>query len=150
MAEQEREYVHPKACPDCGSIRQFFLNDPCASDSRDSHDWHRGEDWNRIAHCAPPEQSLVQEATMRFVDGKWKPATKRLVLHIEVPGFYVEDLQENAAEFDLTIEDIVLEEMMRGEVGLTVVTLPGEKCLNSEFDVVSRTGQIVGAEIRDA
>lgn len=86
---------------------------------------------------------------------------KKLVLHIEVPGLWADDLDENAAIYagaddDPTAEvkpehrlDVVLEEWMRETVGLTIVTIPGEKCLNSDFEVHAFTGRIVGAEARD-
>lgn len=38
---------------------------------------------------------------------------------------------------------------MRREVGLTIVTLPGEKNLSDDFDVHAYNGRIVGAEVRD-
>jgi hypothetical protein len=76
--------------------------------------------------------------------------TKALVLEIKVPGWYVEDLEERGKDFDVGVEYIVTEEMMRPEVGLTVVTLPGEKCMNSDYEVVAATGQIIGARVVDA
>jgi hypothetical protein len=83
--------------------------------------------------------------------------TKILVLHIEVPGVWADDLDASAAEWaddqdNPTPKDYlnaVLEEWMRPEVGLTVVTLPGEKSSNNDFDVHAYTGWIVGAETRD-
>ena len=83
---------------------------------------------------------------------------KVLVLHVTVPGFWADDLDESAAliaEFrdrGPTAEDrlyIVTEEWMRDEVGITLVSLPGEKNLNSEFEIHAYTGRIVGAEVRD-
>lgn len=84
---------------------------------------------------------------------------KTLVLHIAIPGFYADDLYELAsyyAEADNrespTLEDILdvlLEEWMRPEVGLTLVSIPGEKCLNSDFEVNVFKGSIVGAELID-
>lgn len=86
-----------------------------------------------------------------FKDGEWQDPTKVLVLHVEVPGFYVEDLQEAADEWcDGDVGRIVTDEMIRAEVGVTFVTVPGEKCLNSDFEVESRTCRVVGAEVRDA
>ena len=52
---------------------------------------------------------------------------KVLILHIEVPDIYADDLEESAriwAEGEPTAEDrlsVVLEEWFRPEVGLTVV-----------------------------
>lgn len=83
-------------------------------------------------------------------------ANKVLVLHIEVPGVYADDLPESAACYAEPDEpgpqdylDVVTEEWMREEVGLTIVTIPGEKNLNSDFEVHAYTGRIVGAEVRD-
>lgn len=84
--------------------------------------------------------------------------TKTLVLHIEVPGVYADDLPQAAREImdgdldDPTSQDyfyVVTEEWMREEVGLTIVTLPGEKNLNEDFEIHAYTGRIVGAEVRD-
>ncbi len=82
--------------------------------------------------------------------------TKTLVLHIEVPGVYADDLPRAAAECsrgaEPTPEDylfVVTEEWMREEVGLTLVTLPGEKNLNEDFEVHAYTGRIVGADVRE-
>jgi len=84
---------------------------------------------------------------------------KTLVLHIEVPGVYADDLDASAAEYakyderEPTPQDyleVVLEEWMRSEVGLTIVTLPGEKNMHEDFEVHAYNGLIVGAEVRDA
>jgi len=82
--------------------------------------------------------------------------TKTLILHIAVPGVWADDLPESAAVWALgdepTPEDylnVVLEEWFRPEVGLTVVTQPGEKNTNDDFMVRAFDGQIVGAEVRD-
>ncbi|HEY9411076.1 MAG TPA: hypothetical protein VIP77_15965 [Jiangellaceae bacterium] len=84
-------------------------------------------------------------------------ATKKLVLHIEVPGVYADDLPQSAAFMsepdEPSAEDylyVVTEEWMREEVGLTIVTLPGEKSTSDDFEVHAYTGRIVGAEVRDA
>lgn len=80
---------------------------------------------------------------------------KTLVLHIEVPGIHADDLPQNAAELsdgEPTPEDylfVVIEEWMRAQVGLTVVTLPGEKNMSDDFEVHAYNGRIVGAEVRD-
>ena len=46
--------------------------------------------------------------------------------------------------------EVVLSEWMRREVAVTVVTIPGEKCLNSDFEIHTVQGEIIGAEVRDA
>ena len=80
---------------------------------------------------------------------------KILVLHIEVPGVYADDLEDSAAAWadeTPTAEDylsVVTEEWMRPEVGLTVVTIPGEKNTNDDFEVHAYTARIVGAGLRD-
>lgn len=82
--------------------------------------------------------------------------TKVLILHIEVPGIWADDLPSAAAEIALstvaTPEDyrLVVTEWMREEVGLTLVTLPGLGEMNEDFEVHAYTGRIVGAEVRDA
>lgn len=74
----------------------------------------------------------------------------RLILEIEVPDFNVDGAQEAADEFlDGDLLHIVTEEWMREEVGVTFVTLPGEKNLNSDFEVHSRVCRIVGARIAE-
>lgn len=81
---------------------------------------------------------------------------KVLVLHIEVPGVWADDLDESAKSYadgeKPTAEDyldVITEEWMRPEVGLTIVTLPGEKSTNDDFEVHAYTCRIVGAEARD-
>lgn len=84
---------------------------------------------------------------------------KRLVLHIEVPGVWADDLESSAREVaswnnraNPSPEDylfVVTEEWMRRDVGLTIVTLPGEKSTNDDFTVSSHNGRVVGAEVRD-
>ena len=72
----------------------------------------------------------------------------KLVLEIAVPEFYVDGTeQEFADEHDLDLLDIALEEWMRPDVGLTFVTQPGEKNLNSDFEVKALEGRIVGVRI---
>ena len=80
---------------------------------------------------------------------------RMLVLHIALPEIYADDLDERISLWMMDddtkptardLADMITEELMRDRVGVTLVTLPGEKCLNSEFDVVSYTGTIVGAE----
>jgi hypothetical protein len=81
--------------------------------------------------------------------------TKTLVLHVTVPGFYADDLDDyakNYADGDPGPGDrleVVLEEWMRQEVGITLVSIPGEKCTSDDFEVHAYTGRIVGAELRD-
>ena len=72
----------------------------------------------------------------------------RLVLEIEVPDFNVEGAQQAADEwFDGDLLHIVTDEWMREDVGLTFVTIPGEKSMSHEFEVHTRVGRIVGARI---
>jgi hypothetical protein len=89
------------------------------------------------------------------VSGTAEP-TKALILHIEIPGFYADDLPAYAAVLSEPDppkpEDylyVVTEEWMRTEVGITLVGLPGEKCMSDDFEVCAYTGRIVGAEVRD-
>lgn len=73
----------------------------------------------------------------------------RLVLEIEVADFNVEGIQEAADEFcEGDVLFIVTEELMRPDVALGLVSLPGEKCLNSDFEVHAKNGRIVGARIQ--
>ncbi len=78
-------------------------------------------------------------------------SSHRLVLEIEVPDFYVDGTEEpltgSAAEYGVTLLDVVTEEWMRADVGLTFVSIPGEKCLNSDSEVYAMNGRIVGARI---
>ena len=82
--------------------------------------------------------------------------TKTLVLHIEVPGIWAADLPQSAGYYSEPDPpgpedylEVVLGEWMRGEVGLTIVTLPGEKSMSDDFEVHAYTGQIVGASVCD-
>jgi len=81
---------------------------------------------------------------------------KNLVLHIEIPGFYADHLDACAAMYSEPEPpgprqrlDVVLEEWMRETVGITLVGIPGEKCMSDDFEVRAFTGRIVGAETRD-
>ena len=86
---------------------------------------------------------------------------KVLVLHVEVPGFWADDLDASAAIYhegrEADEDDdlaeyrlaVVTEEWMREEVGILMVGRPGEKCMNDDFIVQAYTGRIVGAETRD-
>lgn len=82
-----------------------------------------------------------------------EPPKKTLVLHIEVPGFYADDLDDLAKELrnlpgaDERLD--IVEEWMRTEVGITLVSLPGEKSMSDDFEVHAYTGRIVGADLRD-
>lgn len=83
--------------------------------------------------------------------------TKTLVLHVEVPGFHADDLDELAGYLsepdpptDCDRLEVVLGEWMRTEVGITLVSVPGEKCLNTDFNVYAFTGRIVGVETRES
>lgn len=82
--------------------------------------------------------------------------TKVLVLHIEIPGLWADDLPERAALYadgEPTPRDylnVVTEEWMRSEVWLTIVTIPGDKCMNDDFGVVAYPATIVGAHVEDA
>lgn len=85
-----------------------------------------------------------------------KKPTKVLVLHVEVPGIWADDLPESAAEWatdgEPTAEnylDVVLEEWMQRQVGLTIVTIPGDGNLSEDFEVHAYTATIVGAGVRD-
>jgi hypothetical protein len=73
----------------------------------------------------------------------------RLVLEIEVPEFYVDNSTQEAADewYRGKILPIVLDEWMREDVGLTFVSLPGEKEMNSDFEVHAMNGRIIGARI---
>ena len=80
-----------------------------------------------------------------------------LILHVQVEGFYADDLDEMAGyvreEGTVTPEDrlyVVTEEWMRPEVGITLVSLPGEKEMNDDFMVKAFNGRIVGAEVGEA
>jgi hypothetical protein len=79
---------------------------------------------------------------------------KTLVLHIAVPGFYADDLDECARVLQDSAGPVerlfvVTEEWMREEVGITLVSLPGEKCMSDDFEVHAYTGRIVGVELME-
>jgi hypothetical protein len=73
----------------------------------------------------------------------------RLILEIEVPDFYVDGTTQEAADewYKGKILPIVLDEWMREDVGLTFVSQPGEKEMNSDSEVCAMNGRIVGARI---
>lgn len=79
---------------------------------------------------------------------------KTLVLHIAVPGFNGDDLDEFAGmdnESEPTNEDRleVIAEWMRTDVGVTLVSVPGDKCMNDDFMVKAFDGEIVGAHLME-
>lgn len=77
---------------------------------------------------------------------------KRLRLMIELEGFYADDLDDLVA--DCFSDDdpafarhyIVTEEWMKPDVVVTVCTVPGEKCMNDDFELAAFRGLIVAAE----
>ncbi len=70
------------------------------------------------------------------------------MLEIEVPDFYVDGTEQEFADAnEMTVFDIATEEWMRREVGLTFVSIPGEKNMSSDFEVHAMNGRIVGARI---
>lgn len=72
----------------------------------------------------------------------------RLVLEIEVPDYHVGGIQAAADEWNEgDVLPIIVEELMREEVGLTFISIPGEKEQNRDFEVHVRVGRIVGARI---
>ena len=73
----------------------------------------------------------------------------RLVLEIEVPEFYVDETVQAAADewHKGDVLPIVVEEWMRDDVGLMLVSIPGEKSMSSEFEIHAFNGRIVGARI---
>ncbi len=80
---------------------------------------------------------------------------RTLVLHIALPGVNIDDWGDVVEfEFDYLDREPNAKEMadsytthaFREEVGVTLVTIPGEKCMNHEFDVLSFNGRIVGIE----
>jgi hypothetical protein len=72
----------------------------------------------------------------------------RLILEIEVPDFNVDGAQDAADEFcDGDLHFIVTEEWMREDVIVVANDIPGEKNLNSDFEIHALTGRIVGARI---
>lgn len=77
--------------------------------------------------------------------------SRSLVLHVEIPSadLYADDAQEAADEFYKgDVGRLVLEEWLREEVGITLVFLPGDKCMNDEFGVNAYVGKIIGAETK--
>jgi len=81
---------------------------------------------------------------------------KILVLSIAVDGFWADDLDESAAmiaepdppDADHRL-DVVTEWWVRDQVGLFLVGIPGEKCMNDDFVARSYDGRLVGAHTVD-
>ena len=67
---------------------------------------------------------------------------KVLILHIEVPGVYADDLEQSAANYADCGDDPTPQDYLD-------VVRPGEKCMNDDFEIHAYTGRIVGAEVRD-
>ena len=71
-------------------------------------------------------------------------------------GIWADDLPDNARIWAASDEptpqdylDVVLEEWMRPDVGITIVTRPEAKNTSDDFEVRAYNGRIVGAEARD-
>ena len=80
---------------------------------------------------------------------------KMFVLHVALPDFNGDELDEYAgymSEPDPPGDDDRLEvaigEWMRRDVHVILTSIPGEKCMNDDFEVYSMRGRIVGAETR--
>jgi hypothetical protein len=87
----------------------------------------------------PSSKDLV--ATETVAEGK-------LILEIEVIGYNVEGIQAAADDYcDGDVAFVVTEELMRADVGLTLVSIPSEMSMNHEFEVHAMNGRIVGARI---
>lgn len=100
--------------------------------------------------------SDTKTTTTPPAEAKADKPKKTLVLHVTVPGFYADDLDDCAKEYADEEEptarerlEVVLEEWMREEIGITLVSLPGEKSMSDDFEVHAYTGRIVGAELRN-
>jgi hypothetical protein len=80
---------------------------------------------------------------------------RMLVLHIEVPGIWADDLDESAALYaegdpsPTDYLDVVVEEWLEETVGLTVISLPALKELASDGQLHAYEGRIVGAETKE-
>jgi hypothetical protein len=73
---------------------------------------------------------------------------ERLVLEIEVPGFNVDGAQEMADELcEGDVLTLLTEHWMRRDVVLALVSLPGEKEIESDFELHGMEGRIIGARI---
>lgn len=76
-------------------------------------------------------------------------STHKLILEIEVPEFWADGTTQESADewYSGDVLPIVTEEWMRSDVGLTFVSIPGEKEQNHDFEVHAMNGRIVGARI---
>lgn len=81
---------------------------------------------------------------------------KVLRLTVEIPDVYADDLPDTAALWadgrtptPRHYLDAVLEEWLREDATITVVTLPGEKSMNDEFGIHGYNCTIVGVSVRD-
>jgi hypothetical protein len=74
----------------------------------------------------------------------------RLVLEIEVPEFYVDGTEQEAADewYKGDLLPIVIDEWMREDVVLAFVSQPGEKEQNSDFELHGMVGRIIGAKLQ--
>ena len=79
--------------------------------------------------------------------------TKMLILHIEVPGVWADDLDQSAAVWAAEDEmggarlAVVTEEWCRADVVLTLLAIPGEKS-DEQYELLTYKSRIVGAETR--
>ena len=81
---------------------------------------------------------------------------KTLILHVAVPDVNIDDWDE-LVEMEQELRgneptakqmgSVLITESIREEVGITLVTIPGEKSMKHEFDVFSFNGRIVGAAV---
>lgn len=78
---------------------------------------------------------------------------KKLILHIEVPGIYVDDLpghvasvmDDGEAPTPTDYADVLIGEWLQPEVAVTLLTRP----VDGNFDLGAFNGLVVGMEIRD-
>jgi hypothetical protein len=80
---------------------------------------------------------------------------KKLRLTIEVEDIWADDLDESAeimrdAVSDYSIEDarldVVTEEWFNSRCFVVLTTIPGEKCMNDEFEHIGREATIVAVD----
>jgi hypothetical protein len=91
---------------------------------------------------------LIEEASTQRLLEEVERETDKLVLEIEVPEFNVEGAQKAADEwYDGDVLPIVTEEWMRNDVIVVANDIPGEKNLNSDFEIHALAGRIIGARI---
>lgn len=82
---------------------------------------------------------------------------RTLVLHIAIPGVNIDDWDDLVSYARMDTDDVeptaadmgevFTMEAIRSEVGITIVTLPGEKNMNDDFSVHSFDGQVIGASL---